>query len=63
MSHQFGKAFFLVGLLSAPSFPCGKYGADYPLNGVKVAQVQNEAGFLLMAYSALSFFVVNNFQM
>ena len=37
MSHQFGKAFFLVGLLSAPSFPCGKYGADYPLNGVKVA--------------------------
>ena len=37
MSHQFGKAFFLVGLLSAPSFPYGKYGADYPLNGVKVA--------------------------
>ena len=28
MSHQFGKAFFLVSLLSAPSFPCGKYGAE-----------------------------------
>ena len=25
--------------------------------------VQGEAGFLLMAYSALRFFVVNNFQM
>ena len=37
MSHQFGQTFFLVDLLFAPSFPCGKYGADHPLDGVKVA--------------------------
>ena len=56
MSHQFGQVFFLVGLLFAPSFPCGKYGADYPLNGVKVAQCAKRIRFSAYGLFGFKFF-------